>query len=267
MNTAYDNFIPGGLCIVDDAMCVHFDGSTFDVSACPDIQPGDYVIIPSQDRAEVMRMSATASSANPRRYLFNAVRVGVSPYSRVFQTAASMRANGKSALTPDQAQAVADHVLSPREKGKAERRFTGSPQLYIPNVDALTPEQMRLALKHLLAAQLVQQPHGPVQADGLAPHSNHAVANPGDAPRPHVAELGVKGVEAALQRLRAGLVDEPQGCDLFAFEAPGAAVRVVKISPVGAIDPRDGASFEIAVHLRIDTRNGEVNEQLHGAAP
>lgn len=257
----------GGLRIVDDRLQINVAGSTWDVSSCPGIQPGDYVIVPAQRLIDPLDASAHTPAFETRRVLFKAWRVRAESSPAAALMGAAQRANGKSALTPDQAQAMADHVLSPREKGKAERRFTGSPQLYIPNVDALTPEQMRLALKHLLAAQLVQQPHGPVQADGLAPHSNHAVANPGDAPRPHVAELGVKGVEAALQRLRAGLVDEPQGRDLFAFEAPGAAVRVVKISPVGAIDPRDGASFEIAVHLRIDTRNGEVNEQLHGAAP
>ena len=39
---------PRGLRIVDDRLQINVAGSTWDVSSCPGIQPGDYVIVPAQ---------------------------------------------------------------------------------------------------------------------------------------------------------------------------------------------------------------------------
>ncbi len=111
----------GGLRIVDDRLQINVAGSTWDVSSCPGIQPGDYVIVPAQRLIDPLDASAHTPAFETRRVLFKAWRV---------------RAESSPA--------------SPREKGRAERRFTGA-SLYVPKVDGLSPAAMRLVIHYLLA--------------------------------------------------------------------------------------------------------------------
>lgn len=65
----------GGLRIVNARLQINVAGCVWDVSACPGIQPGDYVLVPAQHVVDPLDVSSRTSASETPRRLFKAWRV------------------------------------------------------------------------------------------------------------------------------------------------------------------------------------------------
>lgn len=155
----------------------------------------------------------------------------------------SRRSNGKYLLTPARAKALVSAYLRVQQPD-----YT---QLYIPDIDLLRPEQLRLSVEHVLRKQRLGQPHGAVEPDGFVITGDDAPLNP-EHPKGPCAELGVGGFQAGQEGVGAGTVEHPQRGHLFTLPPLRVAVKVVEVSPVRPADAAPMAVAQISVVLQVE---------------
>lgn len=139
-----------------------------------------------------------------------------------------------------------------REHLKPDAPRPGLRQLCIPDIDRLTPEQLRVAVEHVLLCQRPHQPHGAVDAERRAVGSDDAAPNPEHTEGLGAAVLGVGHTEASSERLGGDRIQHPQRSHVFALPPMRVAVQVVEVSPIRPIDSQPVTTAQINVVLKVD---------------
>lgn len=140
-------------------------------------------------------------------------------------------------------------------------------RLRIRDINALSPEQMRLIIQEVLRSQSLEQQNGLVEPD-IGPSSQAPIGDADDLPASTLADRQARdGVQRPGQQVSSlGAVDQPQRGSLAVGQAVVIDEAVVKPGPVRPSGEFDIAPLQVHIPLHVDAGIADGQLNVHGSS-